>query len=185
MSSFPVVRLASIGLAVAAAAVTTAAPALAAGSTVRSATAPLTSRIASSAVHSCLDTSTTDPAHYFLDIYGRACKGTPSQTFTFTPVVGAAAGTYRIGTNTSGQCVVKYRFGLRQAGCLATPNPVYDEWTLQPVGTTGHDYRMTVASGAGCAQVDPKPQGYPGALFTVHACTGAANQVLTLAAGLA
>ncbi len=186
-----VVRRAATAVALTAAAVATAAPPVLAASpsAPAAATASVRSRIASKAVHSCLDTSTTDPAHYFLDIYGRACKGTKPQSFTFTPVAGAAAGTYQIGTNTSGQCVVKYRFGLRQAACLATPNPSYDEWTLQPVGATGHDYRMTiasgVASGSGCAQAEPKPNGYPGAVFTVTACTDAANQVFTMAAGLA
>ncbi len=180
------------GLAVAVLAVATAAPALAAGSSASAATATAgrTSRIASTAVHTCLDTSTTDPAHSFLDTYGRPCSGTASQSFTFTAVVGAPAGTFQVGTSTAGQCVVKYRFGLRQAACPATPSASYDEWTLQPVGTTGHDYRLlltstVVSSTPGCVQVDPKPAGYPGTLFSVHACTGAANQVLTMAARLA
>jgi hypothetical protein len=183
--------LAALALSgVAAPALAAGPPATAASTTTASGAAPRASRIASTVVHTCLDVSTTDPAHSFLDIYGNPCNGSAPQSFTFRPVAGAPAGTYQIGTSSPGSCVVKYRFGLRSATCSTTPNPAYDEWTLQPVGTSGHDYRMLVTSTVGstypgCVIVAPRPNGYPGPLFTVHICSGAADEVLRLAAGLA
>lgn len=145
----------------------------------RAATDPV-SRIYSPAQNACLDTSTTDPARYFLDTYGAACNGSAPQKFSFRPVATAVPNTFHVISGSSGQCMVAYRQGIRQGACSTDVG-----WTFRQIGTTGHRYHVlvpsTVASAyPGCIQVNARPSGYPGAIFTEVLCTSSASQVLTL-----
>jgi hypothetical protein len=172
--------------ATAAAAVAAAGAIVAPQTAVAATTAPV-STIYSAALNTCLDTSTTDPSHYFLDTYGHPCDGAVSQDFAFHAQSSGPAGTYEITSQATGQCIVKYRQALRQAACTGTvpPDSSSNEWTLQPVGTTGHDYRFVLTSTVGsaypaCIQVNPAPGGYPGPLFNTTYCSTNSAQVLTL-----
>lgn len=141
--------------------------------------APVSS-IYSAAQNACLDVSTTDPAHYFLDTYGAACNGSTVQGFAFRSVSGAAANTYHIVSKATGRCMVKYRQGIRQGACSSDAG-----WAFQRIGTTGSSYNILLPSTVGsaypgCIQVNPKPNGYPGAIFTEVLCNSAPSQVLTL-----
>jgi hypothetical protein len=153
---------------------------------VAASTAPISS-IYSAAQNTCLDTSTTDPSHYFLDTYGHPCNGSTAQAFAFHAISTAPAGTYEITSQATGQCVVPYRSALRQTACSAAvpPDSVNDEWTLQPVGTTGNQYRFVLTYTLGnptpaCIQVNPQPNGYPGPLFNLAYCSSSTAQILTL-----
>ncbi|MDH6121366.1 hypothetical protein [Kitasatospora sp. GAS204B] len=137
------------------------------------------STIYSAAQNTCLDTSTTDPAHYFLDTYGHACNGSTTQNFAFQAVTGTTA-TYQIVSQANGLCIEKYRLGVRQAACSS-----YTEWTLHPVGTGGNRYQFVAPGTSGyptadCIQVYPTPNGYPGPLFDLAGCSSAPGQILTL-----
>lgn len=151
------------------------------------------SRIYAAAQNTCLDTSTTDPAHYFLDTYGHTCDGATSQLFGFTAIAGAPAHTYEITSVASGQCMTKYRGAIRQSACAGAvpPDPAAWEWTLEPVGSSGNQYQIALSdtlTGAyqpTCVQVRPKPSGYPGPLFEYAACDATdPAQILTLVTGL-
>jgi hypothetical protein len=151
------------------------------------------SRIYSAVQNTCLDTSTTDPAAYFLDTYGHPCDNSASQEFTFKSIAGAPARTYEIVSLATGQCMTKYRGAIRQSSCggAVPPDPASYEWTLEPVGTSGHQYQIALTvtlNGTAqptCVQVNPQPPGYPGPLFNFAVCNASnAAQVLTLASGL-
>jgi hypothetical protein len=153
---------------------------------VAASTAPISS-IYSAAQNTCLDTSTTDPSHYFLDTYGHPCNGSTAQAFAFHAMSTGPAGTYEVTSQATGQCVVPYRSALRQAACSGAvpPDSVNDEWTLQPVGTTGNQYRFVLTYTLGnptpaCIQVNPQPNGYPGPLFNLAYCSSSTAQILTL-----
>jgi hypothetical protein len=173
-------------------ALTIAATAVAATSVVGTSTAPA-SRIYAAAQNTCLDTSTTDPAHYFLDTYGHPCDGAASQSFSFRAVSGAPAHTYEIISVATGQCMTKFRGAIRQSACAGSvpPDPAAWEWTLQPVGTVGNQYLIELTSTLTgglqptCVQVRPQPPGYPGLLFEYSSCdTADSGQIMTLASGL-
>lgn len=140
------------------------------------------SRIYSTTRGTCLDVSTTDPAHFFLDTYGAACNGSAAQSFAFRPVPTGPPSTFHIVSTSTNQCMTKYRQGIRQ-GARSTDAG----WTFRRVGTTGHSYRVLAPSTIGtaypgCVQVDPRPAGYPGTIFTEVACSPEASQILTLTA---
>ncbi|QMU74727.1 hypothetical protein GXW83_01965 [Streptacidiphilus sp. PB12-B1b] len=132
--------------------------------------------IYSAAQNSCLNTSTTDPAHYFLDTYGHPCDGSTAQHFAFQGVSGATA-TYQIVSQANGLCLAKYRLGVRQEACSSST-----AWTLQQVDTNADQYQFVAAgtSNADCIQVYPTPSGYPGPLFDLAACASIPAQILTL-----
>ena len=171
-------RMMMAAAAVSAAAVLTAP---AAGAT---AAAPV-SRIYSSTQHTCLDVSTGGGSSS--DIYGHRCDGAASQRFAFHALRGKPHGTYEITSRSNSRCIDQYRFGIRQESCTGSvpPDPTNVEWTLKRVGTTGHRYNFVVTttvatSSPRCVTVSPKPNGYPGPLFDLAACTGAPSQVLSL-----
>lgn len=149
--------------------------------------APVT-RIYSAAQHTCLDVATTDPGHYFLDTYGHSCDGHTSRAFAFHALAGAPADTFEITSQSTGQCLDKYRSAIRQEACTGSVPPDYTnvEWTLQRVGTTGHRYLFVWSPTVGtaspeCVQVYPTPNGYPGPLFNLTSCNAAqADQVIAL-----
>lgn len=151
------------------------------------ASAPV-SRIYSAAQRTCLDVSTTDPGHYFLDTYGHSCDGAASQSFTFTALSGTPVGTYEITSRSTGECLDKYRSAIRQESCIGSVPPDYTnaEWTLQRDGTSGHRYLFVWTPSVGtsspeCVQVYPKPNGYPGPLFDLTECdTSQPDQIITL-----
>ncbi|MDH6108057.1 hypothetical protein P3T36_007465 [Kitasatospora sp. MAP12-15] len=135
------------------------------------------STIYSAAQNTCLDTSTTDPSHYFLDTYGHTCNESTTQNFAFQAVSGTSS-TYQIVSQANGLCIGKYRLGVRQAACSG-----YTEWTLHPVGTSGNRYQFVAGTsypGADCIQVSPTPNGYPGPLFDLAGCSSNPAQILTL-----
>lgn len=145
----------------------------------QAATYPLSS-IYSATQNVCLDLTTTDPAHGFLDTYGAVCNGSKAQTFAFQAVSTGPPNTFHISSQSTGQCMIRYREAIRQGACSSDPG-----WTFQRVGTTGHQYTLSPPSTVGtsyprCVEVDPKPNGYPGPTFTAVLCTSAASQVLTL-----
>lgn len=150
---------------------------------------PPVSRIYSASQHTCLDVSTTDPGHYFLDTYGHSCDGATSQSFAFHALSGTPAGTFEITSQSTGMCLDKYRYGIRQESCTGSVPPDYTnaEWTLQRVGTSGHRYMIVWTPTVGtsypeCVQVYPKPNGYPGPLFNLTNCnTSQPDQTITLA----
>ncbi|MBS2546411.1 RICIN domain-containing protein [Catenulispora sp. NL8] len=167
----------SLIVAAAVAAVTgaIAAPQTAAAQTAAPQAAPI-STIYSAAQNTCLDTSTTDPGHYFLDTYGHPCNGSTAQNFAFQAVSGMP-GAYQIVSQANGLCLAKYRLGVRQEACIGSPT-----WIPQRVGTSGSRYQF-IASGTSntdCIQVYPQPNGYPGPLFDLAACSSTPAQILTL-----
>jgi len=149
------------------------------------AAAPVSS-IYSATQNTCLDTSTTDPQHYFLDTYGHPCDGASSQAYAFQAVAGSPGG-YTIVSQATGQCLRMYRQAIRQTPCTSgQPGPV---WTIQPVGTSGNQYQIIVLNSAGgttndCVQVFPAPSGYPGPLFELKACSSDPSEILTIDATL-
>jgi len=144
------------------------------------------STIQSVSQRTCLDIAAAAPGSNFLDTYGHRCSTAMTQQFAFRPLPGA--NTYEITNQSSGKCIDQYRFGIRQQTCTGSVPPDYTnvQWTLQQVGTTGHQYRFEVTTTAAtssprCIQVYPKPNGYPGPTFVLTACnTAAPDQILTL-----
>ena len=157
-------------------------------STAAAAPIALTSSIRSATLSTCLDVGTTNPAQGFLDIYGHGCDGSTTQAFTFHPLSAGPTNTFEITSQASGRCIDQYRQGIRQESCTGSVPPDYTnaEWTLQRVGTTGHRYLFVETSTLGtllpkCVQTYPKPNGYPGPLFTLSTCDkGEPAQVYTL-----
>lgn len=147
--------------------------------------APVSS-IYSATQNTCLDTSTTDPQHYFLDTYGHPCDGASSQAYAFQAVAGSP-GRYAILSQATGQCLTKYRQGIRQTPCTGgQPEPL---WTIQPVGTSGNQYQIVIPNTAGgttndCVRVLPAPSGWPGPLFELQACNSDPSELLTIHATL-
>jgi hypothetical protein len=145
----------------------------------QAATTP-SSSIYSATQNACLNLVSTNPANSFLDAYGAACNGSAAQGFTFQALSTGPQDTFHIISQATGQCMIRYRFGIRPDACSLDVG-----WTFQRVGTTGHHYNIVVPSSVGttypqCIQVNPKPRGYPGAVFTKALCTSAASQVLSL-----
>lgn len=144
------------------------------------------STIQSVSQRTCLDIAAAAPGSNFLDTYGHRCSTSITQQFAFHPLPGV--NTYEITNQSSGKCIDQYRFGIRQQTCTGSVPPDYTnvQWTLEQVGTTGHQYRFEVTTTAAtssprCIQVHPKPNGYPGPTFTLTACnTAAPDQILTL-----
>lgn len=138
------------------------------------------STIYSPTQNACLDVTTT--SGYFLDIYGHTCDGATSQQFLFNAAPGQPANTYEIISRSTGECLIKYRLGIRQQACNANPNfPPY--WTLLPTDTSGiHDQLAVLSStggGSDCVQPAATPPGYPGPLFDLTGCSTNPAQTLT------
>lgn len=140
----------------------------------QAATAP-SSSIYSATQNACLNLASTNPANSFLDAYGAACNGSAAQEFTFQAVSTGPQDTFHIISQATGQCMVRYRFGIRPDACSLDAG-----WTFQRVGTTGHRYNILAPSTALCIQVNPQPRGYPGAVFTKAPCNSSASQILSL-----